>query len=314
MSDLGYNVWGTIAGAIGTLTLIPIFLTWLQTRLPSTIMPYLLAEHKETQVLFTEAIRDGLITDEEILQFNLNLWVSTMRVDEMSAKVCAAKTWWENVKNWWHGLSGRVTAIRDELNPIRVKLAERNTEERKRLASTGVPTQLPLITNDKDLRSIHSSKIPATARAQGVYSTCTAATGDSRTTLVSDAGTDATQCSLRSVEHACTPSTVRPIDHFISDADLHDVLAFALFHPAVKGGLGGETVETPGSDEKLHNPGSDFGSSHDAIHAGAKALFRILKRVYAMRAQNLDAAADPEALWHLADELSARDDGGWKDV
>ncbi|KAI0330366.1 hypothetical protein GY45DRAFT_1370773 [Cubamyces sp. BRFM 1775] len=314
MSDLGYNVWGTVAGVIGTLSLIPIFLTWLHTRLPSTIIPYLLAEHKATKALFTEAIRDGLITDEEeIFQFNLNIWVSTMRVDEMSAKVCAAKTWWQNVKNWWHGLSGRVTAIRDELNLIRVKLAERNTEERKRLAATGIPTQLPLMTDDKDLRSILSSKTPASARARGVCSTCAVATNDSRATLVPDTDTDATQRPLRSSEHGYSSSTTDPSDHFISDTDLHDLLAFALSHPVVKGAPGScstRSGDAPDGNEKLHDVAS-YTDGH-AIHAGAKAFLRLLKRVYAMRARNLGTAVDPEALWHLADELSARDDDGWQ--
>ena len=75
MSDLGYNVWGAVAGVIGTLSLIPIFLAWLQTRLPSSRIPRLLALRAEILELFTTAILEGLITDEkELYQLNRNVW------------------------------------------------------------------------------------------------------------------------------------------------------------------------------------------------------------------------------------------------
>ena len=133
-------------------------------------------------------------------------------------------------------------------------------------------------------------------------------------TLVPSGDSDATQRALPAGEHVCFSSSMESTDFRISDADLHDLLAFALSHPAVKGTPspcstpGGETTQTLGDSEKLHESASY--SDGRAIRTGAKAFLRLLKRVYTMRARNLGTTVDPEALWHLADELSTRDDEG----
>ena len=74
MSDLGFNVWGVITGVIGTLTIIPAFLAFLHTRLPTSLLPAVIKQDKETRTLFDTALRKGLITDEgDIYEFKINL-------------------------------------------------------------------------------------------------------------------------------------------------------------------------------------------------------------------------------------------------
>ncbi|KAJ8482810.1 hypothetical protein ONZ51_g5119 [Trametes cubensis] len=163
MSDLAFNVWGAITGVLGTIALIPVFLAWLQTRLPSTRLPQLLALLKETRELFAAAVRDGLFTDEkELHQFNINLWGTVAYVDDVRARVYAARTWRQDVNNWWHGLSGRITTLCEELDVIRLKLARRNSNERKKIASQGLPTELPLMTDDTGLRYLSSARYGCT--------------------------------------------------------------------------------------------------------------------------------------------------------
>ncbi|KAI0363593.1 hypothetical protein BV20DRAFT_1126194 [Pilatotrama ljubarskyi] len=150
MSDLGWNVWGAVASVLGTLALLPLLATWFLSRLPSAKLPALLRLLRETQDLFSAALREGLITDEsELHQFNVNLWAATIRVDEVRELVYATNSWQGDVVHWWRGWSGKMALITSNLNAIRVKLAKRHSKERKRLAAECSPSDLPLLANGK---------------------------------------------------------------------------------------------------------------------------------------------------------------------
>lgn len=73
MSDLGWNIWGTVAGVFGTvLAMIPFITMWIYTRLPTAKLPGLLAIMGEAEQLFATAIRDDLFADEcELNRFKL---------------------------------------------------------------------------------------------------------------------------------------------------------------------------------------------------------------------------------------------------
>ncbi|KAJ8482806.1 hypothetical protein ONZ51_g5117 [Trametes cubensis] len=162
MSDLGFNVWGVITGVIGTLTIIPAFLAFLHTRLPTSLLPAVIKQDKETRTLFDTALRKGLITDEgDIYEFKINLLDTEIRVAELRAEVYAATTWWQDVTNWWFGLSSKITVLRGDLNSIRVKLARRNSKELKRMASQELVSELPLFSDSKGPRTgVPSARTP----------------------------------------------------------------------------------------------------------------------------------------------------------
>ncbi|KAI0365106.1 hypothetical protein BV20DRAFT_1056736 [Pilatotrama ljubarskyi] len=136
MSDLAWNVWGAVAGVIGIIMVVPVLFTWFLSRMPSAKLPPLLELMKETQDLFAVALREGCITDgDESYQYSLNIYAAAIQVDEVRMKVYAAKTLPENISNWWHGLSGRINALQEELSGIRVELIEKHSRERKKRAS-----------------------------------------------------------------------------------------------------------------------------------------------------------------------------------
>ncbi|OJT07914.1 hypothetical protein TRAPUB_1193 [Trametes pubescens] len=133
MSDLAFNVWGVVASVIGTiLALIPLFSLWVRPRLPSATIPDLCAVLKETKALFSAALDDGLITDEhEIRQIRLSMEVAAAYLDGLCGTVYAATSYTQNLRNWWNGVSSRIAELYAELNIVRVKLAKRNSFERK---------------------------------------------------------------------------------------------------------------------------------------------------------------------------------------
>ncbi|KAI0669513.1 hypothetical protein C8Q78DRAFT_1040330 [Trametes maxima] len=143
MSDLGYNVWGVVAGVIGTVALVPVIIAWFRTRLPSAKLPRLMSLMREAQQVFLDSINQGLLTKEsDLYHFHLNILSTQIRVDEVRDKVHAAKTWKGDVKNWKKGLSGTIVVLCDELDDICAKLARVQSRERKRLAAEGYSAKL----------------------------------------------------------------------------------------------------------------------------------------------------------------------------
>ncbi|KAL7284781.1 hypothetical protein ACG7TL_002088 [Trametes sanguinea] len=139
MSELGFNVWGAIGSAVGILTLIPLFLAWLQPRLPRSMLPSIMETHKEVKELLATALSQGLITDPvDLHQLHINM----IEVDEVRAEVYRIKSWTQDAGKWWSGLSARMYILRNDLNSTRIQLAERNSQELKSLASLGLAGRL----------------------------------------------------------------------------------------------------------------------------------------------------------------------------
>ncbi|KAI0676120.1 hypothetical protein C8Q78DRAFT_369808 [Trametes maxima] len=136
MSDLGYNIWGVVASAIGTVALLPVLVTWFNARLPSARIAPVVELLKEVEELFFAALREKLLKDkDELRQFNLCICTARIKVHDARAKAHSARTWKQDVSNWWDGLSDRILALQEELNATRVKLAERNSRARRQRAS-----------------------------------------------------------------------------------------------------------------------------------------------------------------------------------
>ncbi|OSD00974.1 hypothetical protein PYCCODRAFT_1478755 [Trametes coccinea BRFM310] len=159
MSDLGFNVWGAIASAVGIIALIPVFLVWLRPRMPRAVLPSVLEVHKEAKELLETAVKEGLITSStDLLDFNVNLLEAAIRVDAMRAEVYNIKSWKRDAQKWWSGLSVDMFILREDLNSMRIKLAQRSSDERKRLASLGLANEFSVAPEYKD--AISSSPSP----------------------------------------------------------------------------------------------------------------------------------------------------------
>ncbi|KAI0765740.1 hypothetical protein BD413DRAFT_575153 [Trametes elegans] len=125
MSEKAYNIWGVVAGVIGTIAvLIPLAIACCCVRRPSTLYPLLAALLKETRGLLDTAYREGLTKDEaELCRLKVNIWQSFTEVEELCAAVYAKDTLWYNLNNWQKGLSRKISTAYEELNSHRVTLA-----------------------------------------------------------------------------------------------------------------------------------------------------------------------------------------------
>ncbi|KAI9069046.1 hypothetical protein FKP32DRAFT_1754062 [Trametes sanguinea] len=140
MSNIGFDIWGVVASALGTIALAPVIWSWIQPRLPTSMISSVVEIHKESQELFATALRDGLFTDpDEVYHFQENLLDATTRVDSVRAEVYVIQSWRQDVAAWWRGLSRNIRVLRESLNFLRAKMAGRASHERNmRAAARGL--------------------------------------------------------------------------------------------------------------------------------------------------------------------------------
>ncbi|KAI9069040.1 hypothetical protein FKP32DRAFT_92810 [Trametes sanguinea] len=266
MSDLGFNVWGAIGSAVGILALIPVFLTWLQPRLPRSMLPNITETHKEAKELFATALSQGLITDPaDLYEFHVNILDASIRVDEVRAAVYRIRSWKQDAGEWWSGLSSRMYVLRKDLNSLRIKLAERNSHELKKLASQGLAGQLAGISDNKEsagsplpdaslsAASTHLAPGPELGRHEATalpkkhtpmpFSPPSIPQNVPRESERSpnwssgevnpciDASASAVPATLQDQQRPAPTSRSESTHHFVSDSDLHELLSLALTRP-----------------------------------------------------------------------------------
>ncbi|KAH9888328.1 hypothetical protein C8Q73DRAFT_180953 [Cubamyces lactineus] len=143
MSDLGFNVWGAVAAVVGTAALIPVIHAWFNTHLPRALLPTLSSILQETQESFVTGLREGLFTDDtELYHFHNRIRAIKRQVGEARAEALEATSWRQDVRNWYTGLSSKISHLCRNIDDIRAKLARTQSNKRKLLEAQGYPDTL----------------------------------------------------------------------------------------------------------------------------------------------------------------------------
>ncbi|KAI0657812.1 hypothetical protein C8Q70DRAFT_265298 [Cubamyces menziesii] len=307
MSDLAFNVWGTVAAIIGIIALIPTFFIWLRGRLPPALLPELDKTFVRTKASFEEAIQEGVFADkDELAQFNVTLGTIYTRVLDIRAQV-TTRTFRQNAINWWQGLSGRIVALCEELTSLQAKLADRTSRERKRLASMGNVAGLPLLSDYKVLHDRplgqHMTNFPRPFSGSG---------GSEKCEYPSPSIDGTTGGGLY---RFVGQRSGQPTHHLISDSDFQSLLSVALSSSTGEDeNAESQYAERP-SDILLDfgNSFCDPPSSDNDLDPKRSRLFnlsRVVKRIYSVRfhgrGKDTDAhiSIDPESLMPITVDIS----------
>ncbi|KAL1945411.1 hypothetical protein VTO73DRAFT_2262 [Trametes versicolor] len=326
MSDLGWNIWGVVGGVIGTiLAVVPLVLVWLRVRLPSKKLPSLLAVLEETKELFAKAVRAGALTDEqEIQQIEFSIATASVHVDEFRATVYAATSYWQNVKNWWNGLSSRMVDLYEALNVVRVRLVKLNSCERKMLKEldAGYPscpnipdhTLLPPPEYTSEPPATHLSPPPLTG-TEDLAPLRSTSPGPSLASLLRNAEIPG------NAREETLPSCSRPTYHVVSDPDLQSLLSLAaaqllLRHEQRKRQRATQDQDSHRPSRQARGPGGAAFPKRYARRTRGGALARLVRHAYGVQHVGANGGAqsahiDPESLELLPH--GGADDGEWQD-
>ncbi|KAH9888339.1 hypothetical protein C8Q73DRAFT_709846 [Cubamyces lactineus] len=134
MSELGFNIWGAVAGVLGTFTIIPFVWGLFKSQMPSGKLAALDALLNQTQKLLDTSVQEGLIMEE---RFRFMMRTTRKRIDKVRAEIYGAHSLKEDLRNWRKGLSTRCSLLCEELDVIRASIARSSAEERDRLDALG---------------------------------------------------------------------------------------------------------------------------------------------------------------------------------
>ncbi|KAI0819188.1 hypothetical protein BC628DRAFT_1423985 [Trametes gibbosa] len=279
MSDLGWNVWSVVSGVLGiVLTPIASFVIWMHTRLPSKKLPALIAIFEETEALFDQARREGILTDQEVEAIKLSVNIASMHVYKFCATVYSTSSYIRNVKNWRRGVTDRILKLHDELNVIRVQLMERQSKERGMRIFGDPPANID-------------------NREDNIQTPSDVSMTDS--VMVSIFATGVSKCTPPATMPP-QPSDSQAATHFmVSKNDLKSLVSLAITHPLLREGKG--TYQHRIYREVAHHlgmPMSTVNHTPSLLHSRCQGpnpyakhrtgtlqrkLSRIMQRIYGVR-------------------------------
>ncbi|KAJ8482821.1 hypothetical protein ONZ51_g5129 [Trametes cubensis] len=129
MSELAYNIWGTVASVIGTIAVFQAIIRWALDHLPSRKVEHVEKLLEKTKSSFEEALDSGLLDQDEVHRFDV--WLAQYvlvkyiesRYDDVRADVFSIQTWYQDLAQWWQGISSDLVVICQALMNFRARLA-----------------------------------------------------------------------------------------------------------------------------------------------------------------------------------------------
>nr|VWP01473.1 Serine/threonine-protein kinase MAK [Ganoderma boninense] len=132
----GMDIWGAIASAIGVLTTIQIIIIIINSRLPSKRIRLFERTLKDTEDLLQSVAEEGLFNDNGHYVAHTKIRISNIctRLQELRQESFTAKTYSQELKQWWWGLSAQIIVCDNELKELRAEISVTSTEARLALA------------------------------------------------------------------------------------------------------------------------------------------------------------------------------------
>lgn len=132
--------WGIFTGVISIVTVIPACLLYIHSQLPSQKLRPMFESLKEADELLLTCVEEGLVygTNADLYRSALNLYVISLvialstpnlsyrlhtRAEGARFEAHAARTYAEDVANWFKGLSRRISEICWQVRDVRADIS-----------------------------------------------------------------------------------------------------------------------------------------------------------------------------------------------
>ncbi|OSC97562.1 hypothetical protein PYCCODRAFT_1440082 [Trametes coccinea BRFM310] len=156
MGGLGFDIWGAVAAAISIVALVPSVAYYLLGGFPTSNFRALEELLNETEKMFQDCIKEGVIHREHDLQgLHAWLWKIKIQTDALRLDVYDIRTWRDELSKWRAGLTCQICVLYRDISRLRLKLATTSSRERRALEATGHTSRLAFLSAVQS-RSSHS--------------------------------------------------------------------------------------------------------------------------------------------------------------
>ncbi|KAI0919182.1 hypothetical protein AcW1_003365 [Taiwanofungus camphoratus] len=135
----GYDVWGTVAGILGTLGLIPILSSIINDQLPSTKLRILDETFFDTECLLRSVSEEGLFLNSNFIAEKEGRLLGIHRqAEEYRTATYCATTFVKQLKVMMKGLSKKISLLCVEVKEVRASISSTSAKQRERLRAEGL--------------------------------------------------------------------------------------------------------------------------------------------------------------------------------
>ncbi|KAI0645027.1 hypothetical protein C8Q79DRAFT_969197 [Trametes meyenii] len=137
MADV-LDIFNTILAVLGFLAIVCQLFSWiLHSRLPSTKLRVLQSTLAETQHTLNKCVEEGrLSSNGEAEDFQRNLNELSTRINAISLQTLQAKTFTDDLRNMWKGLSRSMDSLREEVILTRSNISASSASSTASLVSS----------------------------------------------------------------------------------------------------------------------------------------------------------------------------------
>ncbi|KAI0944015.1 hypothetical protein AcV7_001950 [Taiwanofungus camphoratus] len=135
----GYDIWGIVAGVLGTLSLIPMLASIVNDQLPSTKLMVLEETLLDTESLLRSVSEEGLFSNSNFISetgHRLLFFHST--AEEYRTATYCATTFMKQLKEMMKGLSAKISLLCMEVKKVRANISSTSSKQRERLRAEGL--------------------------------------------------------------------------------------------------------------------------------------------------------------------------------
>ncbi|KAI0941484.1 hypothetical protein AcW1_003362 [Taiwanofungus camphoratus] len=138
-SIAGYDVWGIVAGVLGTLGLIPILTSIVNDQMPSAKLMVLEETLLDTDSLLQSVSEEGLFTNNNFIsETEHRLAYFHSKAEEYRTATYCATTFMKQLKEMMKGLSKRISLLCNDVKDVRADISSTSSTQRKRLHAEGL--------------------------------------------------------------------------------------------------------------------------------------------------------------------------------
>ncbi|KAM5537834.1 hypothetical protein V8D89_008476 [Ganoderma adspersum] len=131
-----YDIWGVIASVIGLLSIFQILVAVINAQLPTSRLRKFDHLREETDQLLRSVAEEGLFQDGGQYIENNEARIAKVcnRLEALRAQAFTAKTYTDEVRQWWNGLSSRISVCCEDLKSLRVHISTTSSKAREALS------------------------------------------------------------------------------------------------------------------------------------------------------------------------------------
>ncbi|TFK85936.1 hypothetical protein K466DRAFT_664142 [Polyporus arcularius HHB13444] len=132
MADFQY-IWAIVTGVLSILAMIPLAVRYINSQLPTKKLQPMFELLGDANSLLLSCVEEGLVYGRKAQNYETTLSQLRSKAEDARLRATSAKTYYEDLANWWKGLTQSIGEICMNVRDVRADISSNSLRERERL-------------------------------------------------------------------------------------------------------------------------------------------------------------------------------------